>query len=115
MRELASTSRRTRAALGSGLLPMAVPLLLPALTRLVDGCAPDVMAQGYHAFLVWAEHVLPSVFGALEGRDSAYAPMSLALVSGLTTSTILTLVVMPTLYSLIDDLGAWIKRMFAAA
>jgi len=97
-----------------GLFPMVLPLLLPALTSCVDNWTPELVAKQYHVFLTWAEQTLPSVFGPLEGRDRMYAPMSLALVTGLTTSTILTLVVMPTMYSLIDDVGAWVKRVFAA-
>ena len=97
-----------------GLLPMVLPLLLPALTGCVDNWTPELVAKQYHAVLTWAEQTLPTVFGPLEGRDRMYAPMSLALVTGLTTSTILTLVVMPTMYSLIDDVGAWVKRVFAA-
>jgi Cu/Ag efflux pump CusA len=34
------------------------------------------------------------------------------VISGLITSTILTLVIMPTIYSLIDDFGMWMKSVF---
>ncbi len=66
-----------------GLLPMTLPLLIPVL------------------------------FGPLEGREKIWAPVGLVVISGLITSTILTLVIMPTIYSLIDDIGRWIKRLFA--
>ncbi|KHE91909.1 MAG: hypothetical protein SCABRO_02346 [Candidatus Scalindua brodae] len=39
----------------------------------------------------------------------------LVVISGLITSTILTLVIMPTIYSLIDDFGMWMKKVFAFA
>ncbi|MCP4253340.1 MAG: efflux RND transporter permease subunit, partial [Candidatus Scalindua sp.] len=55
---------------------------------------------------------LPFLFGPFEGRGSIWAPVGLVVISGLITSTILTLVIMPTIYSLIDDFGMWIKRVF---
>ena len=58
---------------------------------------------------------LPFLFGPFEGRGSIWAPVGLVVISGLITSTILTLVIMPTIYSLIDDFGMWIKKVFAFA
>ncbi|GAX60750.1 acriflavin resistance protein [Candidatus Scalindua japonica] len=55
---------------------------------------------------------LPFLFGPFEGRESIWAPVGLVMISGLVTSTILTLVIMPTIYSLIDDFGMWVKRVF---
>jgi Cu/Ag efflux pump CusA len=37
--------------------------------------------------------------------------VGLVVVSGLATSTILTLMLAPTLYSLLDDLSLWCKRV----
>lgn len=39
-------------------------------------------------------------------------PMGISVVGGVITSTLLTLVVVPTAYSLIDDAGQWIVRRF---
>ncbi|MCR4344279.1 MAG: efflux RND transporter permease subunit [Candidatus Scalindua sp.] len=58
---------------------------------------------------------LPFLFGPFEGRGSIWAPVGLVVISGLITSTILTLVIMPTIYSLIDDFGMWMKKVFAFA
>jgi len=55
---------------------------------------------------------LPFLFGPFEGRESIWAPVGLVVISGLITSTILTLVIMPTIYSLIDDFGMWMKKVF---
>ncbi|MHC4138880.1 MAG: efflux RND transporter permease subunit [Planctomycetota bacterium] len=55
---------------------------------------------------------LPFLFGPFEGRGSIWAPVGLVVISGLITSTILTLVIMPTIYSLIDDCGMWMKSVF---
>ncbi|MHB8057683.1 MAG: efflux RND transporter permease subunit, partial [Desulfuromonadaceae bacterium] len=41
-----------------------------------------------------------------EGR----APMARAVVGGLLTSTLLTLLVVPVMYTLMDDLAQWLKR-----
>ena len=65
-----------------GLLPMVLPLFLPLL------------------------------YGPVEGREMIWAPVGLVVISGLITSTILTLVIMPTIYSLIDDVGRWMKEVF---
>jgi HAE1 family hydrophobic/amphiphilic exporter-1 len=66
-----------------GLLPMTLPLLIPVL------------------------------YGPFEGREKIWAPVGLVVISGLITSTILTLVIMPTIYSLLDDLAKWVKKLFA--
>ena len=39
------------------------------------------------------------------------APMARAVIGGLITSTLLTLVVVPVAYTYFDDLGAWIRRL----
>jgi len=59
--------------------------------------------------------VLPMVYGTAEGFARRWGPVGLVVVSGLTCSTILTLVLAPTLYSLLDDLGLWIRRVISAA
>ncbi len=66
-----------------GLLPMILPLFIPVL------------------------------FGPLEGRERIWAPVGLIVISGLITSTLSTLVIIPTIYSLLDDLGRWMKKTFA--
>ena len=43
------------------------------------------------------------------------APVGLVVVSGLTTSTVLTLVLAPTLYSLLDDLALWVRGVLRAS
>lgn len=58
---------------------------------------------------------IPAIFGPFEGRERIWAPVGLVIISGLITSTILTLVIIPTIYSLIDDLGRWMKKLFTIA
>jgi HAE1 family hydrophobic/amphiphilic exporter-1 len=38
------------------------------------------------------------------------APMARAVIGGLITSTMLTLIVIPVVYTYLDDLGGWVKR-----
>jgi HAE1 family hydrophobic/amphiphilic exporter-1 len=40
-----------------------------------------------------------------------YFPMARAIVGGLTFSTIITLLVLPTIYTLLDDLRNWTRRI----
>lgn len=49
--------------------------------------------------------IAPALFGPAEGRAAMWGPVGLAILGGMTTSTFLTLVITPTLYSLIDDLA----------
>ncbi|MFA5863996.1 MAG: efflux RND transporter permease subunit [Phycisphaerae bacterium] len=53
--------------------------------------------------------MLPTALGTGSGSESR-APMAVAVIGGLTTSTLLTLVVVPVVYTLMDDLshvGKW--------
>jgi multidrug efflux pump subunit AcrB len=41
------------------------------------------------------------------------APMGVAVIGGLITSTLLTLIIVPSVFSLIDDLERWVAPRFA--
>ncbi|MCX6543155.1 MAG: efflux RND transporter permease subunit [Acidobacteria bacterium] len=60
--------------------------------------------------------MLPLFFALGEGAEFR-APMARAVVGGLITSTLLTLIVVPVVYSILDDITAWLfrKRRQAAA
>ena len=49
-----------------------------------------------------------------EGGETQ-APMGRAVIGGLITSTLLTLVVVPVLYTYLDNLPRWWKKKFGAA
>jgi HAE1 family hydrophobic/amphiphilic exporter-1 len=68
------------------------PILMTALTTIL-GLLPMV-----------APLLFPGVLGQPEGRAANWAPIGLVILGGLTTSTFLTLVIIPTFYSLVDDL-----------
>jgi HAE1 family hydrophobic/amphiphilic exporter-1 len=42
------------------------------------------------------------------------APMARAVIGGLITSTMLTLLVVPVVYTYFDGMGAWFKRRFVS-
>jgi HAE1 family hydrophobic/amphiphilic exporter-1 len=63
--------------------------------------------------------MLPLFLGLGEGAEMR-APMARAVVGGLLTSTLLTLIVVPVVYTILDDIVAWLfgrskKRVPAAA
>jgi multidrug efflux pump subunit AcrB len=51
---------------------------------------------------------------ALDEGGEIQAPMGRAIIGGVITSTLLTLIVVPVIYSYLDDLAAWSKRRFGA-
>jgi len=53
--------------------------------------------------------MLPLALGLSEGAEQR-APMGQAVIGGVITSSILTLVVVPVVYTFLDDLAAWVKR-----
>ncbi|WP_310383558.1 efflux RND transporter permease subunit [Roseateles sp.] len=56
--------------------------------------------------------MVPLAFALSEGSEQR-APMGQAVIGGVITSSLLTLVVVPVIYCYLDDLGAWAKRKFA--
>ena len=61
--------------------------------------------------------LLPLCFGDTQigGDGPPYFPMARAIVGGLTFSTVVTLVILPTIYLLLDDFSLWTKRIGRAA
>jgi HAE1 family hydrophobic/amphiphilic exporter-1 len=78
------------------------PILITAITTIL-GMTPMV-----------APFLFPQWFGPVEGRAATWAPIGLVIIGGLTTSTFLTLMIIPTLYSLFDDLTLFVKRVARA-
>jgi hypothetical protein len=50
---------------------------------------------------------------ALNDGGEIQAPMGRAIIGGVITSTLLTLVVVPVWYSYFEELGDWLKRKFS--
>ena len=57
--------------------------------------------------------MVPLAFALTEGSEQR-APMGQAVIGGVITSSLLTLVVVPVVYCYMDDLGEWFKRLFGA-
>ena len=53
--------------------------------------------------------MVPLAFALTEGSEQR-APMGQAVIGGVITSSLLTLVVVPVVYCYLDDLGAWARR-----
>jgi len=79
------------------------PILITAITTVL-GMVPMV-----------APFLFPQWFGPVEGRAATRAPIGLVIIGGLTTSTFLTLLIIPTIYSLIDDASTFMLRILRSA
>ncbi len=79
------------------------PILMTALTTIL-GLLPMV-----------APLLFPGLLGQAEGRAANWAPIGLVILGGLTTSTGLTLVIIPTVYSLVDDVVRFFGRVVREA
>ena len=55
--------------------------------------------------------MVPLAFALTEGSEQR-APMGQAVIGGVITSSLLTLVVVPVTYCYMDDLAQWFKRKF---
>ena len=55
--------------------------------------------------------MMPLALALSEGSEMR-APMGQAVIGGVITSSILTLVVVPVVYSYLDDLGTWLKKLW---
>lgn len=79
------------------------------LEAIMDACSkrarPVVMTT-----IAMGAGMLPLIFG-WGGSDTTFRrPMAAAVLGGLITSTFLSLVVVPVVYTLMDELGGWFKK-----
>jgi hydrophobic/amphiphilic exporter-1 (mainly G- bacteria), HAE1 family len=59
--------------------------------------------------------LIPMAFLAGEGMGQMFAPIGRAVIGGLTSSMILTLLLTPVLYAWADDIGRWLADVWAGA
>jgi hydrophobic/amphiphilic exporter-1 (mainly G- bacteria), HAE1 family len=57
--------------------------------------------------------MVPLAFALSEGSEQR-APMGQAVIGGVITSSLLTLVVVPVVYCYLDDLAQWLQRKWAS-
>jgi HAE1 family hydrophobic/amphiphilic exporter-1 len=53
--------------------------------------------------------MLPTALATGASGESR-APLGIALIGGLITSTLLTLIVVPMVYTVVDDVTSWVRR-----
>lgn len=62
--------------------------------------------------MAMAAGMLPTAFGVSEGSEFR-SPMAVAVIGGLISSTLLSLVIVPVVYEVVDDFEMWIKPKLA--
>ncbi|MDR2031015.1 MAG: efflux RND transporter permease subunit [Azoarcus sp.] len=87
---------------------------LPRFEALLDACRkrarPIVMTT-----VAMGAGMLPLALG-LGGNDTSFrAPMAVTVIGGLVTSTILSLLVVPVVFTYVDDFAQWASRAFHPA
>jgi multidrug efflux pump subunit AcrB len=87
--------------------------VVPAMSRfdaLLDAChkraRPIIMTT-----IAMGAGMLPLAVGWGSADGSFRSPMAVAVIGGLITSTILSLLVIPSVFTLVDDLGQWLGRL----
>lgn len=77
---------------------------------LIDACRkraqPVIMTT-----LAMGAGMMPIALG-FSGDSSFRAPMAIAVIGGLITSTLLSLIVIPAAFTVLDDVGEWMTRRF---
>jgi multidrug efflux pump subunit AcrB len=82
---------------------------LPRLDALLDACRkrarPIVMTS-----VAMSAGMLPLALGLGAADTSFRAPMAISVIGGLVTSTILSLLIVPVVFTYVDDFARWVKR-----
>jgi Cu/Ag efflux pump CusA len=63
--------------------------------------------------IAMAAGMLPIAIGFGAADPSFRSPMSIAVIGGLFTSTVLSLLVVPVVFTYLDDIEHWIERQSA--
>lgn len=84
---------------------------LPRSEAILAGCR-----ERFRPILITASTtivgLIPLAIGSSGIFELRYFPLARTVIGGMLSSTILTLVVLPTYYELFDDLSLWIKRIW---
>ncbi len=98
IRTLRSQGMGKNAAIIQGGKDRIRPIIMTAITT-IFGVLPLALP-----------YMLPQLFQGVGQRAAMWAPISVAIVGGLTTSTFFTLIFLPTFYSLADTVAGAVKR-----
>ena len=85
------------------------PVLLTAITTIL-GLIPLAIGFNIDFYSLLSSYDPKIYFGG--DNNMFFAPMSWAIIYGLTFATFLTLVIIPSLYLLMYKLKAWVYRVF---
>ena len=86
--------------------------LPPSVKHLALGDA-EVMEELFASFgLAMGAGMLPIAVGWGAADSSFRSPMAVAVIGGLMTSTVLSLQVIPAVFTVVDDFGGCMRRLF---
>jgi multidrug efflux pump subunit AcrB len=88
------------------------PVVLTAVTTAL-GLIPLAIGLNFDFIGLYAR-LAPEFYWGGE-QASWWAPMAIAVIVGILFATFLTLMMVPVLYSIFDDLTAWLRRTFSSA
>ncbi len=100
---------RRREALVQGGVTRFRPVILTAITTVL-GLVPLAIGLNFDFFGLYTSLSPDPYWG---GENAAWwGPMAIAVIAGLTFATFLTLVLVPVMYSLLDDVDDWVAVHF---
>ena len=86
------------------------PVILTATTTAL-GLVPLAIGLNFDFFGLYRSLEPDFYWGGIQA--AWWGPMAIAVIVGILVATFLTLVLVPVMYSIVDDVGDWLKRVYA--